>query len=248
SRRAGHHLGGHAAAGAAAGRCLHPAGRAGGRRHRGARRRRQMRALLARPAGGRPPRRRGAVRALCRGARPRHPPGPGPGSGPGSGPSPGMTRMRLLGLGLALLAILLDQISKPLLRDWLAGGSVRVTSFFNLVSAWNRGVGFSLLVMEGAAGPYILAVAALIIAGGMLVWLWRTPRWLPAAGLGLIIRGALGNVIDRLRYGAVFDFLDFHLADNHFPAFNIADSSLSVGVALLIIDGLFDGAGNSKNT
>jgi signal peptidase II len=159
-----------------------------------------------------------------------------------------MTRPRLLGLALALLAILLDQVSKPLLRDWLAGGGVQVTSFFNLVSAWNRGVGFSLLVMQGAAGPYILAGAALVIAGGMVVWLWRTRRLLPAAALGLIIGGALGNVIDRLRYGAVFDFLDFHLADNHFPAFNVADSSLSIGVVLLIIDGLFDGPGNSKNT
>jgi signal peptidase II len=158
-----------------------------------------------------------------------------------------MKRARLLGLALALLAIVLDQISKPLLRDWLAGGNVQVTSFFNLVSAWNRGVGFSLLAMGSRSGPYILAVGALIIAGGMLVWLLRTERWLPAAGLGLIIGGALGNVIDRLRYGAVFDFLDFHLADNHFPAFNVADSSLSVGVALLIIDGLFDGAGKSKN-
>jgi signal peptidase II len=158
-----------------------------------------------------------------------------------------MTGARRLGLALALLAIVLDQVSKPLLRDWLAGGEVQVTPFFNLVSAWNRGVGFSLLVMRQAAGPYILAGGALIIAGGMLVWLWRTDRWLPAAALGLIIGGAIGNVIDRLRYGAVFDFLDFHLAENHFPAFNIADSSLSVGVALLIIDGLFDGAGRSKN-
>jgi signal peptidase II len=153
-----------------------------------------------------------------------------------------MNRLRLLGLGLALLAIVLDQISKPLLRDWLAGGDVQVTSFFNLVSAWNRGVGFSLLVMSGRSAPYILSAGALIIAAGMLVWLWRTERWLPAAALGLIIGGALGNVIDRLRYGAVFDFLDFHLAGNHFPAFNVADSSLSVGVALLIMDGLFDGS------
>jgi signal peptidase II len=146
-------------------------------------------------------------------------------------------------LGFALLAIVLDQISKPLLRDWLAGGDVQVTSFLNLVSAWNRGVGFSLLVMSDRSAPYILSAGALIIAGGMLVWLWRTERRLPAAALGLIIGGALGNVVDRLRYGAVFDFLDFHLAGNHFPAFNVADSSLSVGVALLIIDGLFDGSG-----
>ncbi len=82
----------------------------------------------------------------------------------------------------------------------------------------------------------------------MLVWLFRTRRVLPALALGLIVGGALGNVIDRLRLGAVFDFIDVHLAGYHWPAFNLADSALSIGVVLLIIDGLFEGSGRSKTS
>lgn len=157
-----------------------------------------------------------------------------------------MRRLRWTGLGVALLAIVLDQISKPLMRDWLSAGDVQVTSFLSLVSAWNKGVGFSLLTMSQAYGPYILSGLALAIAAVMLFWLLRTTRLLPALSLGLIIGGALGNVIDRLRLGAVFDFIDIHVAGYHWPAFNLADSALSIGVVLLIIDGLFEGGGRSK--
>jgi signal peptidase II len=155
--------------------------------------------------------------------------------------------IRLAGLALAGLVIVLDQISKPLMRDWLAGGDVALTSFLSLVSAWNHGVGFSMLSMDGASGPYILSALALAIAAVILVWLFRSTRKLPALALGLIIGGALGNVIDRLRLGAVFDFVDVHLAGYHWPAFNLADSALSIGVVLLVFDGLFDGKGKSKN-
>jgi signal peptidase II len=108
-------------------------------------------------------------------------------------------------------------------------------------------VGFSLLTMTLPSGPYILSALALAIAAGMLVWLFRASRAIPAVALGLVIGGALGNVIDRLRLGAVFDFIDVHLGSYHWPAFNLADSALSIGVVLLIIDGLFDGGGKSKN-
>ncbi len=158
-----------------------------------------------------------------------------------------MRRIRLLGLAIAVLVIVLDQISKPLMRDWLSGGDIELTSFLSLVSAWNRGVGFSLLTMNLASGPYILSALALAIAGVLLIWLFRTARAIPALALGLIIGGALGNVVDRLRLGAVFDFIDVHLAGYHWPAFNLADSALSIGVVMLIIDGLFDGGGKSKN-
>jgi signal peptidase II len=158
-----------------------------------------------------------------------------------------MTAPRRLGLGIVVLVILLDQATKPLMSGWLSSGAVYVTSFFNLVSAWNRGVGFSLLTLTPPSGPYILSALAIVICAGLAVWLFRTERPLPAVALGLVIGGALGNVIDRLRLGAVFDFLDFHLGDYHWPAFNLADSALSIGVALLIIDGLFEGGGKSKN-
>lgn len=158
-----------------------------------------------------------------------------------------MRRLRLVGLGAAVLVIVLDQISKPLMRNWLSAGDIELTSFLSLVSAWNRGVGFSLLTMNLPSGPYILSGLALAIAAVMLVWLFRVGRAIPALALGLIIGGALGNVVDRLRLGAVFDFIDVHLAGYHWPAFNLADSALSIGVVLLIIDGLFDGGGKSKN-
>ena len=158
-----------------------------------------------------------------------------------------MKKLRLLGLGIAGLVIVLDQISKPMMRDWLSAGDVELTSFLSLISAWNHGVGFSLLTMTLPSGPYILSGLALAIAAGMLVWLLRVKRSVPAVALGLVIGGALGNVVDRLRLGAVFDFIDFHLGSYHWPAFNLADSALSIGVVLLIIDGLFDGGGKSKN-
>ena len=159
---------------------------------------------------------------------------------------PVFTRLTAIGLGVALVAVILDQISKPLMRDWLSAGDVDVTSFLSLVSAWNKGVGFSLLTMSQAYGPYILSAGALTIAVVMLFWLFHATRLLPALSLGLIIGGALGNVIDRLRLGAVFDFIDVHVAGYHWPAFNLADSALSIGVVLLIIDGLFEGGGRSK--
>jgi signal peptidase II len=162
-----------------------------------------------------------------------------------------MKSLHRLGLGAAILVILLDQISKPLMRHWLAGagigdGGIQVTSFFNLVSAWNKGVGFSLLTLKGDAGPYLLSGLALVISAGLLVWLLRSRRPLPVLGLGLAIGGALGNVIDRLVHGAVFDFLQFHLGDYYWPSFNLADSALTIGVVLLLVDGLFDGRGRSK--
>jgi len=158
-----------------------------------------------------------------------------------------VTALHRLGFGAAIAVIVLDQLSKPLMRGWLAGGDVYVMPFFNLVSAWNKGVGFSLLTMTGAAGPYLLSTLALVISGGLLVWLLRSHRALPAVGLGLAIGGALGNVIDRLVHGAVFDFLQLHAGGYYWPAFNLADSALSVGVVLLVIDGLFEGRGRSKS-
>ncbi|HLY78168.1 MAG TPA: signal peptidase II, partial [Caulobacteraceae bacterium] len=113
--------------------------------------------------------------------------------------------------------------------------------------AWNKGVGFSLLTLEGPLGPYLLSGLALVITAALLVWLFRLDRLTPAIGLGLVIGGALGNVIDRIRLGAVFDFLDVHVGDYHWPAFNLADSALSLGVVLLVLDGLFEGQGKSKN-
>jgi len=159
-----------------------------------------------------------------------------------------MTGLHRWGLASAAAVIVLDQLSKPLMRDWLAGRDLYVTSFFNLISAWNKGVGFSLLTLTRAGGPYILSGLALAISAALLFWLLRSERWPPVIGLGLAIGGALGNVVDRLIHGAVFDFLQFHLGEYYWPAFNLADSALTVGIALLIIDGLFEDGRRSRNS
>ena len=144
-------------------------------------------------------------------------------------------------LWLSALIVALDQWSKHWVVTTLAFGEVRgVTAFFNLVRAHNPGAAFSFL--EGASGwqRWLFALIALGVSGVLVVWLRRLPstaRVLPA-GLALIIGGALGNLVDRLRYGYVVDFLDFHWAGWHFWAFNIADAGISVGAGLLLLDGL----------
>jgi len=147
-----------------------------------------------------------------------------------------------LGLGVAAAAWAVDQVTKRLLGDLIeaAGGRLAVTSFLNLVNARNEGISFSLFREFGAAwGRWILVALALAIVVGIVVWLHRTDRAWPAAGLGLIIGGALGNAYDRAAWGAVTDLFDFHLAGFHWPTFNPADTAIFVGVALLIVDSLF---------
>ena len=149
--------------------------------------------------------------------------------------------MRRLGLSLAALVIVLDQ----LLKWWIVTAvmdpphEIEVTSFFNLVMAWNRGISFSLFRSDWAAGPYVWAGLAVAVAIGLGWWLGRVRHALAATALGLVIGGALGNAIDRLRLGAVADFLDFHWQGYHWPAFNLADSAISVGIVLLVVPGLF---------
>lgn len=149
--------------------------------------------------------------------------------------------MRRIGFSLAALTIILDQLTKvwALAELWDPLRMVEVTGFLNLVLVWNRGVSFGMLGGLGENGPLILAALAVAIAIGLSVWLWRADSKLIAVALGLVIGGALGNVIDRALYGAVVDFLDFHMAGYHWPAFNIADSAISVGVVFLLIDSLY---------
>lgn len=85
----------------------------------------------------------------------------------------------------------------------------------------------------------MLPAVAVIICVALAVWLARSTHWVVTVGLAMIIGGALGNVIDRVRFGAVYDFLDVHVVGWHWPAFNVADSAISIGVALLILNSLF---------
>ena len=144
-------------------------------------------------------------------------------------------------LGIAAIVILFDQLSKITITKLFHLGEEKVvTSFFNLVLAYNKGAAFSFLQNESGWQRYFFTAigigAALYIVlllkkhGGQRMFCWA---------LALILGGALGNVIDRLVYGHVIDFLDFHIqAFGHFPAFNIADSAICIGAGLFIIDEL----------
>lgn len=138
--------------------------------------------------------------------------------------------------GLAALVVGLDQATKLLvLSRFFLGEALPVTGFFNLVLVFNSGAAFSFLAGAGGWQKWFFVCLALAISAWLVVMIRHhaMERMLPAA-LALVLGGALGNVIDRLRFGAVVDFLDFHLAGWHWPAFNIADSAITVGVALLL--------------
>ncbi len=167
----------------------------------------------------------------------------------------------IVGFSLAIDIIVLDQLSKwlileyiirkeiqpnaqPLgLWEWIIDApsrfpfaSIEVWPFFNLTMVWNEGISFGMF--HGGA-IWILCGLALAITILFSVWLTRAQGWLQAISLSMVIGGAIGNVIDRLRFGAVADFFDFHAFGWHYPAFNIADCAIVVGIALLVFDGVF---------
>ncbi|MEM9468569.1 MAG: signal peptidase II [Pseudomonadota bacterium] len=165
----------------------------------------------------------------------------------------------IMGFGAIIDLIIIDQITKwlilehvlrpargpeePLgLFDWFASSerlgfvSVEYLPFFNLTMVWNQGISFGLFQSDT---PYFLIGLALLISMIFSVWLWRSTSWLQVTALSLLIGGALGNIIDRFHFGAVADFFDFHIAGWHYPAFNMADSFITIGIALLLIDSVF---------
>jgi signal peptidase II len=142
--------------------------------------------------------------------------------------------------GLAAAVIAADQLVKWIvLARFAPGEGLEVTSFFNLVLVFNKGAAFSFLAREAGWQMPLLVGFALVAAGIVSVLIVRSPdKNLLRAALALILGGALGNVIDRIAYGHVIDFLDFHVRTWHWPAFNLADSAITIGAALLVIDEL----------
>ena len=144
-------------------------------------------------------------------------------------------------LGLAAIVILLDQLSKiTVAKLFTYGESLSITSFFNLVLAYNKGAAFSFLAAESGWQRYLFTAIG-VIAALFITYLLKqhAGQRLFCWALALIMGGALGNVIDRIMYGHVIDFLDFHYKElYHFPAFNIADSAICIGAALFILDEL----------
>ena len=146
-----------------------------------------------------------------------------------------------IGLFVGTLAVFIDQLSKwwILVKVMDPPKVIQVTPFFNLVLTWNRGVSFGLFNNESSYGAWIFSILALIIITVLFFWLKKAETKLISVSLGLIIGGAVGNVIDRINHLAVMDFLDFYLGNSHWPAFNAADSFITVGAFILVVDSLF---------
>lgn len=151
---------------------------------------------------------------------------------------------------LSALVVVLDQVTKIAADAWLIyHDPVPVLPFFNLLLSYNSGAAFSFLSDAGGWQRWFFVVLALGVSVVIAVWMYRLPpnqRW-TAMALGLVLGGAIGNVIDRLLYGHVVDFLDFYVGQWHWPTFNVADSAITIGVAILIIDGLFGNGRAAKD-
>lgn len=141
----------------------------------------------------------------------------------------GFRKYRLVAI-LFLFTLLSDQLSKLfIVRNFCVGESIDILPFFNIVHVRNRGVTFGLL--SGSLQPIVFVILSLIVVGFLIDYAWKKVSYRPF--ISLIVGGAIGNVIDRIVYGSVVDFLDFHLESYHWPAFNIADSAIVIGVFVL---------------
>jgi signal peptidase II len=157
--------------------------------------------------------------------------------------------MLIQGISIAVAVTILDQLAKWGVVSHFANHpqtarQITVTGFFNLVLTMNRGISFGIF-NDPDMGEIILVVVAAVIVVGLLVWLRRVKSYLLTLAIGFIIGGAAGNALDRVVRGAVVDFLDFHVGQWHPFAFNLADAAISVGVALLVLEGLLGGRGQA---
>ena len=143
-------------------------------------------------------------------------------------------------LGVALIILMLDQLTKiAVVGAFQLGETLPITSFFNLVRVHNPGAAFSFLADAGGWQRWFFTGLG-VLAAGVMVYLLRmhAGQTLFCLALSLLLGGAVGNVIDRLLYSYVIDFLDFYYGTWHFPAFNVSDSAITVGAGLLILDEL----------
>jgi signal peptidase II len=153
-------------------------------------------------------------------------------------------RLRILGAVVAIDVLVLDQLSKWWILevyDLPSRVSVEVLPFLNFTMVWNRGITFGLLSNDSALGSALLAGVALAVVVALGVWLWRAERLSVALALGAVAGGAVGNVIDRLLYGAVVDFIHAHAFGWSWYVFNVADAAIVCGVGVLLLDSLLAG-------
>tara|TARA_Y100001970_G_scaffold294370_1_gene451907 strand:- start:7710 stop:8177 length:468 start_codon:yes stop_codon:yes gene_type:complete len=141
---------------------------------------------------------------------------------------------------IALVTIGLDQATKLLAVNelWNPYQVLRVFEFLNLVPVENRGISFGLFQSSGEIGRWVISIFSILVVICIFFWLRRDKRKFPSFCFGMIVGGALGNVIDRLRQGWVIDFIDFYVQDWHWPAFNLADTFIVLGACLLLIHNL----------
>lgn len=154
----------------------------------------------------------------------------------------------LIAAAAAFVVVIADQVSKHwILVLFPAGFDYRQeTWFFNLVLVKNCGISFGVGNNCGPFNALIFTALAALIVAGLVRWLWRVGGWLLPLAIGMVIGGAVGNVLDRVTLGWVVDFLDFHVEEWHFFAFNVADAGISVGVALMVIESLLGRRGAPK--
>ena len=151
-------------------------------------------------------------------------------------------RLPMIAYGIAALVIVLDEFSKFWVLNILglaqAGDHIEISRFFDLTMVWNRGVSFGLFRSPDGQETirWLLAAFSAAISVALIVWVWRAQRKWSAIGIGLIVGGALGNLIDRVRFGAVADFIDVS-GLGFFPwVFNVADAGINIGVIVLLLE------------
>jgi len=146
-------------------------------------------------------------------------------------------------IAVAILIIVADQLTKWAVIEWVSlYGKVPINDFINLTHQRNTGAAFSFLADAGGWQRWFFILLATAVSFVIAGWLWRIRRegpWILAAGLALVLGGAIGNLIDRIRHGYVTDFIQVWFGDWAFPSFNVADAGITVGATLLIIDALF---------
>jgi len=151
----------------------------------------------------------------------------------------GLSGAARIGFALALVTLVLDQATKLytlFVYDLPVKEPVALTPFLNLIVVWNRGISYGLFQQSTDLGRWILIIVSILAAIGLSVWIRSTTSRVLAASLGLIVGGAVGNVIDRLAYGAVFDFLQLHAWSWSWYVFNVADAAIVAGVVGLLYD------------
>jgi signal peptidase II len=140
-------------------------------------------------------------------------------------------------IAIAAAVIAADQLAKNLVVALLPPEGLRLLPVFNLAHVWNPGVSFGLFNDGGHRGAYALTAFSLALCLLLALWIRRTAHFPLACAIAAVIGGALGNVIDRVVHGHVIDFIRVHYQEHYFPAFNVADSAITVGAALVIVEG-----------